>query len=415
MIPLETLLAFFLASVLLALAPGPDNIFVLTQSSLYGKWSGLAVVLGLCTGLVVHSFAVALGVAVIFHQSAVAFSALKMAGAGYLLYLAWQAFRASATKIQGKGRGEIRLVKLYGRGIIMNITNPKVSIFFLLDHFGFMNCRKDNCQRFCRLFIPQGLLIFFLCWVLSVEPVQKVHAGEDIQSVACSSPCSEPLFHLTPKQFSISLWAREVVAEKVGGKVPRQDTRNLDALYGEAAVADKYLKRMTRTIAESTGGTPVFPPGGGLKGRKRAREKIEVELGGDASALRDISRSSIEYDDVDQVYQALEFILHQGYEVVRVKDRALEPLASGFWDIHLNLCMPNGHIAELQLHLKEIRQYSILKGHDLYVQIRGMEAGAVRENRQLTLEEQATIDRLNCEQRRVYRAAFQRGQKGKDR
>ena len=131
MIPVETLLTFFLASVLLAFAPGPDNIFVLTQSSLYGKRSGLSVVLGLCTGLVVHSFAVALGVAVIFQRSALAFSALKMAGAGYLLYLAWQAFRASATTIQGKGGGEIHLLKLYGRGIIMNITNPKVSVFFL--------------------------------------------------------------------------------------------------------------------------------------------------------------------------------------------------------------------------------------------------------------------------------------------
>ena len=131
MVPVETLLTFFMASVLLALAPGPDNIFVLTQSSLYGKRSGLSVMFGLCTGLVVHSFAVALGVAVIFEQSALAFSALKMAGAGYLLYLAWQAFRASATKIKGEGSGEIRLLKLYGRGIIMNITNPKVSIFFL--------------------------------------------------------------------------------------------------------------------------------------------------------------------------------------------------------------------------------------------------------------------------------------------
>lgn len=131
MIPLETLLTFFMASVLLALAPGPDNIFVLTQSSLYGKRSGLSVMLGLCTGLVFHSFAVALGVAVIFEQSALAFSVLKLAGAGYLLYLAWLAFRASATEIQGKGNGEIRLLKLYGRGIIMNITNPKVSIFFL--------------------------------------------------------------------------------------------------------------------------------------------------------------------------------------------------------------------------------------------------------------------------------------------
>ena len=136
-----------------------------------------------------------------------------------------------------------------------------------------------------------------------------------------------------------------------------------------------------------------------------------MELGGDASALMDIARSSIEYTDVDQVYQALQFILRQGYEVVRVKDRALDPLSSGFWDIHLNLRMPNGHIAEMQLHLKEIREYSIDEGHKYYERIRDIEACAFREKRSLTPKEQETIDRLNCEQRRFYEAAFQRGQK----
>ncbi|MFH0998243.1 MAG: LysE family translocator [Pseudomonadota bacterium] len=131
MIPIETLLPFFAASVLLAVAPGPDNIFVLTQSALRGKSAGLAVMLGLCTGLIVHSIAVALGVAVIFQTSAVAFSALKFLGAGYLMYLAWQAFRASATTFQAERSPEAGLWKLYRRGIIMNITNPKVSIFFL--------------------------------------------------------------------------------------------------------------------------------------------------------------------------------------------------------------------------------------------------------------------------------------------
>ncbi|MBW2513081.1 MAG: LysE family translocator [Deltaproteobacteria bacterium] len=131
MISLETALTFFMASVILALVPGPDNIFVLTQSALYGKASGLWVTLGLCTGLIVHTSAVALGVAVIFQVSAVAFSLLKIGGACYLLYLAWHAFRASATRIQsGEGRG-ITFGKLYRRGIIMNVTNPKVSIFFL--------------------------------------------------------------------------------------------------------------------------------------------------------------------------------------------------------------------------------------------------------------------------------------------
>ena len=131
MVPLEVLATFFAASVVLGLAPGPDNIFVLTQSALHGRAAGLAVVLGLCTGLVVHSTAVALGVAVIFQTSAVAFSILKIAGAGYLLYLAWQAFRAPATKILAKDNGRISFRRLYGRGVFMNITNPKVSMFFL--------------------------------------------------------------------------------------------------------------------------------------------------------------------------------------------------------------------------------------------------------------------------------------------
>jgi len=130
-LPFEIVVTFFSASVILALAPGPDNIFVLTQSALHGKASGLWVTLGLCTGLIVHTTAVALGVAVIFQVSAVAFALLKIVGAGYLLYLAWHAFRASAASIkQGEDR-EISLSKLYRRGIIMNVTNPKVSIFFL--------------------------------------------------------------------------------------------------------------------------------------------------------------------------------------------------------------------------------------------------------------------------------------------
>ena len=131
MLAAETVLTFFAAAVLLGLAPGPDNLFVLTQSTLHGRRAGLMVMLGLCTGLVVHSLAVAFGVAAVFQASAVAFSVLKLCGAAYLLYLAWQAFTTSVgssvdTRSGSPGRGE-----LYRRGIILNITNPKVSIFFL--------------------------------------------------------------------------------------------------------------------------------------------------------------------------------------------------------------------------------------------------------------------------------------------
>lgn len=131
MFDLSTLIVFGTASILLALAPGPDNIFVLTQSALKGKRVGLVVTLGLCTGLLVHTSAVALGVAAIFQASALAFNLLKFAGAAYLLVLAWSAFRAGASPLDGGENREIGLPRFYLRGIIMNVTNPKVSIFFL--------------------------------------------------------------------------------------------------------------------------------------------------------------------------------------------------------------------------------------------------------------------------------------------
>jgi threonine/homoserine/homoserine lactone efflux protein len=129
--PIDTLLAFIIASAALGFAPGPDNIFVLTQSALYGRNSGILVTLGLCTGLIAHTSAVALGVAALFKTSVVAFTMLKIVGASYLVYLAWQAWRHAAASLEVAASNLSSAGALYRRGIIMNITNPKVSIFFL--------------------------------------------------------------------------------------------------------------------------------------------------------------------------------------------------------------------------------------------------------------------------------------------
>lgn len=131
MLPIESLIAFSIASTLLALTPGPDNVFVLMQSALYGKKTGLFVTFGLCSGLVVHTTAVAFGVAAIFQASEVAFTVLKLFGGAYLAYLAWQAFRASSSELDSSTSNLRSVGELYRRGIIMNVTNPKVSIFFL--------------------------------------------------------------------------------------------------------------------------------------------------------------------------------------------------------------------------------------------------------------------------------------------
>ena len=169
MIPFETVAIFFAASVALALAPGPDNIFVLTQSALHGRKAGLLVTIGLCTGLLVHTAAVSLGVAAIFQTSTTAFNILKIVGAMYLLYLAWQAFRAGAANIDDKGKPGMSWRKLYSRGVIMNITNPKVAIFFLafLPQFADPSRGSITVQMlmFGGLFIVSTLLIFgIIAW-----------------------------------------------------------------------------------------------------------------------------------------------------------------------------------------------------------------------------------------------------------
>ncbi|WP_068087894.1 LysE family translocator [Polycladidibacter stylochi] len=131
MLPIEVLSTFTSVAIVLALAPGPDNVFVLTQSAMSGRPAGIAVTLGLATGIIAHTTAVALGVAAIFATSDLAFNLLKWIGAGYLAYLAIGAWRAKPESLQAEKEKPMSLLALYRRGVIMNITNPKVSIFFL--------------------------------------------------------------------------------------------------------------------------------------------------------------------------------------------------------------------------------------------------------------------------------------------
>lgn len=188
MLSTETLLTFFTASILLGLAPGPDNLFVLTQSALYGRSAGLVVMLGLCTGLVVHTAAVAFGVAAIFQASATAFSALKFIGAGYLLYLAWQAFRAQPVSVSQKDEGTMRPGRqgLYGRGILMNITNPKVSIFFLAFLPQFANPARGSVTMQILLlggfFIIATILVFGTVAVVAGSLSKRFSRSDRVQT-----------------------------------------------------------------------------------------------------------------------------------------------------------------------------------------------------------------------------------------
>ena len=127
----DTSLAFSAVALLLALTPGPDNLFVLMLSASQGRRAGIWVILGLCTGLVFHTVAIALGLAALFAASTTAFVVLKYAGAAYLAWLAWQAWRAPAGSAADGELKPIPASRLFARGIVMNLTNPKVVLFFL--------------------------------------------------------------------------------------------------------------------------------------------------------------------------------------------------------------------------------------------------------------------------------------------
>jgi threonine/homoserine/homoserine lactone efflux protein len=131
MLSLQTGLAFFSVAVLLALSPGPDNVFVLVHAAQHGVRAGVLVVLGLCTGLLFHTAAVALGLAALLEASQLAFGVLKGVGAVYLIWLAWLSWRAPTGLLEGQAAQGLSARQTYARGIIMNATNPKVAIFFL--------------------------------------------------------------------------------------------------------------------------------------------------------------------------------------------------------------------------------------------------------------------------------------------
>ena len=129
MIP-ATLIYFLGASAALTVAPGPDNIFVLTQGIARGRRPAIVTALGMCSGISVHTTAAALGISAVFYSSALAFSVVKYAGAAYLLYLAFRTLRdRSAVRLAGVD--ERPAAALFKRGFIMNVLNPKVAMFFL--------------------------------------------------------------------------------------------------------------------------------------------------------------------------------------------------------------------------------------------------------------------------------------------
>ena len=142
------MLEFFIAAIVVALAPGPDNLFVLAQSATHGAKAGFCVICGLCTGILVQTCLLVVGVSALIAASPVAFFVIQCLGAAYLVYLAYKSFQVRAGVVVSSEFGvrnsesgvrnsksdklqSLSARRLYLRGIIMNLTNPKAILFAL--------------------------------------------------------------------------------------------------------------------------------------------------------------------------------------------------------------------------------------------------------------------------------------------
>lgn len=128
---IDLILAFGAAALLLALMPGPDNIYVLSLSISNGPKQGVFLTSGLVSGVVVHTLLAATGLSIILYSSDLIFSLVKYAGAAYLVYLAYSAYKENPVPISSVEKHEMSFAKLFKQGVLMNVLNPKVSLFFI--------------------------------------------------------------------------------------------------------------------------------------------------------------------------------------------------------------------------------------------------------------------------------------------
>ena len=182
---LETLFSFVIATSILAISPGPDNVFVLTQSIVNGKKFGLATVFGLISGCLVHTTLLAFGVSVIIKESANLFFIIKLFGAIYLLYLAFKVYKSDAAIILSEDNvAKKTTTQLFKQGFIMNVLNPKVSIFFLAFFPGFLY--SDDISTVIQfyvlgvLFMFVSLIIFSTIAILAGVISEKIKENKNI-------------------------------------------------------------------------------------------------------------------------------------------------------------------------------------------------------------------------------------------
>ena len=144
MISLATLGVFSLGSLVLALTPGSDMLYIATRSVAQGRSAGIVSALGIHAGVLVHILAAALGISALIAASVLAFSLLKFAGAAYLIYLGIRTFLTQSETFEVKAAEKTKLRAIFYQGLINNVLNPKAILFFLAFLPQFIDPTRGN-------------------------------------------------------------------------------------------------------------------------------------------------------------------------------------------------------------------------------------------------------------------------------
>ena len=177
------MLPFLLASIALTISPGPDILYVLTQSISNGKKYGIATALGLVSGVLVHTTLIALGVSAVIQQSEIVFTIIKILGACYLLWIAFQVYKAPASIAIANGNLKKKsFLSLFKQGFVMNVLNPKVTLFFLAFFPGFIDEKLGNVTQQIYtlgfLFMLQAFVIFSLVSIVADKLTVFIRTNE---------------------------------------------------------------------------------------------------------------------------------------------------------------------------------------------------------------------------------------------
>jgi len=167
--------------------PGPDNVFVLTESITKGKRNGIIISAGLASGIIVHTIVIATGLSILVQQSPYVYNGIKIFGAIYLLYLAYLTYKEEISTVNISGQSYDLDIKekwfpLFKKGFFMNVLNPKVTLFFIAFLPQFVT--KDGLPFSVQIiilgiiFMIQAFLVFSLISIVAGNLSQLVNSDK---------------------------------------------------------------------------------------------------------------------------------------------------------------------------------------------------------------------------------------------